>query len=293
MGAPTALGSTRIDSDACVTMDTQNLTIKAGRANTHYWRDLWSYRELFYFLVWRDILVRYKQTLIGVAWAVIKPVVAMLVFTVIFGRIAGLPSGDVPYPIMVFVAMLPWQFFASALMDSSNSLVADASLITKIYFPRLIIPASAVFVGLVDFVIATMILGAMMVWYGYTPGWQILTLPIFVVYTFLVSLGAGIWFGALNVKYRDFRFIVPFVVQLGIFISPVGFSSAVIPEQWRLLYSLNPMVGVIDGFRWAVLGEQFSVYVPGVVLSVSLVLIVLVSGIWYFRRTERTFADVI
>ena len=274
-------------------MNSKNLIIKAGRPNTHYWRDVWSYRELFYFLVWRDSLVRYKQTLIGVAWTVIKPVVAMLVFTVFFGRIAGLPSGDVPYPIMVFVAMLPWQFFASALMDSSNSIVADASLITKIYFPRLIIPASAVFVGLVDFIIATIILGIMMVWYGFTPGWEILAAPVFAAYTFLVSLGAGIWFGALNVRYRDFRFIVPFVVQLGIFVSPVGFSSAIIPERWRLVYSLNPMVGVIDGFRWAVLGEQFSIYWPGFLLSVLIVLIILFSGIWYFRKTERTFADVI
>jgi len=274
-------------------MNSKNLIIKAGRPNAHYWRDMWSYRELFYFLVWRDVLVRYKQTLIGVAWAVIKPLVAMAIFAVVFGRIAGLPSGDVPYPIMVFVAMLPWQFFASALMDSSNSLVNDASLVTKIYFPRLIIPASAVFVGLVDFIIAAIILGAMMVWYGFSPGWQILAVPVFVAITFLVSLGAGIWFGALNVKYRDFRFIVPFVVQLGMFVSPVGFSSTVIPDQWRLVYSLNPMVGVIDGFRWAVLGEQFSIYLPGFLLSMFIVLIILFSGIWYFRQTERTFADII
>ncbi len=274
-------------------MQNRQLIIRAGRPHSHYWRDLWSYRELFYFLVWRDILVRYKQTLIGVAWAVIKPLAAMLIFTVVFGRIAGLPSGDVPYPILVFVAMLPWQFFASALMDSSNSLVNDASLITKIYFPRLIVPASAVFVGLVDFAIAATILSLMMLWYGVSPGWEILALPIFVFVTFAVSLGTGIWFGALNVKYRDFRFIVPFVVQLGMFISPVGFSSNVIPDQWRLVYSLNPMVGVIDGFRWAVLGEQSALYWPGFLLSLLIVLGLLLSGIRYFRRTERTFADVI
>jgi lipopolysaccharide transport system permease protein len=274
-------------------MNSKNLIIKAGRPNAHYWRDMWSYRELFYFLVWRDVLVRYKQTLIGVAWAVIKPLVAMAIFAVVFGRIAGLPSGDVPYPIMVFVAMLPWQFFASALMDSSNSLVNDASLVTKIYFPRLIIPASAVFVGLVDFIIAAIILAIMMIWYGFSPGWQILAVPVFIAITFLVSLGAGIWFGALNVKYRDFRFIVPFVVQLGMFVSPVGFSSTVISDQWRLVYSLNPMVGVIDGFRWAMLGEQFSIYLPGFMLSMLIVLIILFSGIRYFRQTERTFADII
>ena len=274
-------------------MNSQNLIIRAGQPNSHYWKDLWSYRELFYFLVWRDVLVRYKQTLIGVAWAILKPCVAMVIFTVVFGRIAGLPSGDVPYPIMVFVAMLPWQFFASALMDSSNSLVADASLITKIYFPRLIIPVSAVFVGLIDLLIAGLLLGVMMIWYGFSPGWQLLAVPVFMVITFLASLGAGIWFGALNVKYRDFRFIVPFVVQLGMFVSPVGFSSNIIPEQWRLLYSLNPMVGVIDGFRWAVLGEQFNIYWPGFLLSMLIVLILLLSSIWYFRQTERTFADVI
>lgn len=274
-------------------MKSNEIVIEAGYTRRRYWKDIWAYRELFHFLVWRDLLVRYKQTVLGVGWAALKPFITMVVFTIVFGKLAGLPSDGAPYPILVFTALLPWQFFANALMDSSNSLINDASLITKIYFPRLIIPSSAILVSFVDLLISGVIMAALMVWYGFIPGWQILTLPFFLLITFAISLGAGFWFGALNVKYRDFRHLVPFVVQLGLFISPVGFSSSIVPDQWRLLYSLNPMVGVIDGFRWAVLGQQSHLYWPGFVMSLVLIGIVLTSGIWYFRRVERSFSDVI
>ncbi|WP_414542658.1 ABC transporter permease [Nostoc sp. CCY0012] len=271
----------------------QELVIEAGRSEQQYWQDLWRYRELFYFLAWRDILVRYKQTAIGVIWALIRPFLTMVVFTVVFGKIANLPSGGVPYPILVFSAMLPWQFFSTALSECSNSLVANANLISKIYFPRLIVPISAVIVSFVDFMISGIILLALIAWYNYVPNWYILTLPLFIGIAFAASIGAGLWLAALNVEYRDFRYIVPFIVQFGLYISPVGFSSNVVPEQWRLLYYLNPMVGVIDGFRWAILGGDAKIYWTGFILSIGLVLFLLVSGIWYFRKTERTFADVI
>ena len=271
----------------------EELIIEAGRTERHYWRDLWRYRELFYFLAWRDVLVRYKQTVIGIAWTVIRPLLTMIVFTIIFGKLAKLDSQDVPYPILVFAAMLPWQFFASSLTECSSSLIGNANLISKIYFPRLIVPTSAVIVSLVDFLISAVLLGLLMVCYRLPPHWQILTLPAFILLAFAASMGAGLWFGALNVKYRDFRYVVPFIVQFGLYISPVGFSSSVVPEQWRLLYSLNPMVGVIDGFRWAILGGQVGLYLPGFLLSVAVVGLLFFSGIWYFRRTEKGFADVI
>jgi len=269
------------------------LVIEAGRTERQYWKDLWRYRELFYFLAWRDILVRYKQTVIGLAWALIRPFLTMVVFTVVFGQLAKLPSEGAPYPILVFSGMLPWQFFASALAECSNSLISNANLISKVYFPRLIVPASAVIVSFVDFLVSGMILLALMAWYNFVPSWRILTLPLFIGIAFAASMGAGLWLAALNVKYRDFRYIVPFIVQLGLYISPVGFSSSIVPQQWRWLYSLNPMVGVIDGFRWAILGVDAKVYWPGFTLSVGLVCLLLVTGIWYFRKTERTFADVI
>lgn len=269
------------------------LIIEAGRTESQYWKDLWRYRELFYFLAWRDILVRYKQTIIGIAWALIRPLLTMIVFTIVFGRLANLPAGGAPYPILVFSAMLPWQFFANALSECSNSLIVNANLISKVYFPRLIVPASAVMVSFVDFLISGMILLALMIGFNFAPDWRILTLPLFILIAFAAAIGAGLWLAALNVKYRDFRYIVPFIVQFGLYISPVGFSSEIVPEQWRLLYSLNPMVGVIDGFRWAILGEAAQLYLPGFALSVSLVVLLLVSGVWYFRKTERTFADVI
>ena len=269
------------------------LVIEAGRTERQYWKDLWRYRELFYFLAWRDILVRYKQTVIGLAWALIRPFLTMVVFTVVFGQLAKLPSEGAPYPILVFSGMLPWQFFASALAECSNSLISNANLISKVYFPRLIVPASAVIVSFVDFLVSGMILLALMAWYNFVPSWRILTLPLFIGIAFAASMGAGLWLAALNVKYRDFRYIVPFIVQFGLYISPVGFSSSIVPERWRLIYSLNPMVGVIDGFRWAILGVNAKVYWPGFMLSIGLVCLLLVTGIWYFRKTERTFADVI
>jgi len=270
-----------------------NLVLEPGRAERHYWRDLWRYRELFYFLAWRDLLVRYKQTVIGVAWALLRPFLTMVVFTVVFGKIAGLPSGGVPYPILVFAGMLPWQFFSNALSESSGSLVSNANLISKVYFPRLIVPAGAVIVGFVDFLISFVIMAALMVWYGFLPGIQILTLPLWILLAFLAAIGPGLFITALNVKYRDFRYVIPFVVQFGLYVSPVGFRSDVVPEQWRLLYSLNQMVGVIDGFRWAICGGEFAIYWPGFAASLAITVFFLWFGIRYFRKTERTFADVI
>ena len=269
------------------------LIIEAGRSENQYWKDIWRYRELFYFLAWRDILVRYKQTAIGIAWALIRPFLTMIVFTVVFGKIARLPSEGVPYPILVFAAMLPWQFFANAIGECSNSLLSNSNLISKVYFPRLIVPASAVIVSFVDFLISGAIMLALMAWYNFVPDWRILTLPLFIIIAFAAAMGGGLWFAALNVQYRDFRYIVPFIVQFGLYISPVGFSSTVVPEQWRFLYSLNPMVGVIDGFRWAILGGDTKLYWLEFLLSTALVALLVVSGIWYFRKMERTFADVI
>ena len=269
------------------------LVIEAGRSERHYWRDLWRYRELFFFLAWRDILVRYKQTVIGILWALGRPLLTMLVFTLVFSKLAKLPSGGVPYPILVFAALLPWQFFSSAFSGAGESLVSNAGMISKVYFPRLVIPASAVIVAFVDFLISVVILVGLMIWYGFAPNLRMLSLPLFIFVAFAAAMGAGLWIASLNVKYRDFRIIVPFVVQFGLYISPVGFSSNIVPEKWRLLYSLNPMVGVIDGFRWAILGGNTQLYWPGFLLSISLVLVILATGIFYFRKTEKTFADVI
>lgn len=270
------------------------LVIEAGRTERHYWRDLWRYRELFFFLAWRDILVRYKQTVIGIAWAVLRPFLTMIVFTVVFSKLAKLPSeGGAPYAIMVYAAMLPWQFFASSLSEASNSLIGNEKLISKVYFPRLIIPASSVITSFVDFLISAAILAGLMLWYQFVPGWRLLALPFFIGIAFLASMGWGLWLTALNVKYRDFRYVVPFIVQFGLYISPVGFSSTIVPDKWRLLYSLNPMVGVIDGFRWAILGGDSNLYLPGFLVSLGVVLVSVVWGVWYFRSTEKTFADVI
>ena len=271
----------------------KELIIEAGSIESQYWKDLWRYRELFYFLAWRDILVRYKQTAIGITWALLKPFLTMIVFTVVFGNIAKLPSQGVPYPILVFAGMLPWQFFANALGECSNSLIGNANLISKVYFPRLIVPTSAVIVSFVDFLISGIILLGLMAWYKFVPDWRILTLPFFILIASAASMGAGLWLAALTVQYRDFRFVVPFIIQFGLYISPVGFSTNIVPEQWRLLYSINPMVGVIDGFRWAILGGNANIYMPNFLLSIGLVFLLLWSGIWYFRKMERTFADVI
>lgn len=269
------------------------LIIEAGRTERTYWRDLWNYRELFYFLAWRDTLVRYKQTAIGVAWALIRPLVTMLVFTIVFGKIAKLPSDGVPYPILVFAAVLPWQFFASAFSEAGNSLVANSGMLSKIYFPRLIIPTSAVMTSLIDFLASIVILIGLMAWYGLWPSWQIVTLPLFTLLAFAAAMGCGIWIAALNVTYRDFAYVIPFMLQLGLYLSPVGFASSVVPGQWRLLYSLNPMVSVIDGFRWAIIGGNSELYLPGFLLSCAVIALLLLTGIAHFRRTERTFADVI
>lgn len=272
----------------------REIIIEPKTINKQYWKDLWSYKELFYFLAWRDIKVRYKQTVIGITWAVIRPFLTMIVFSFIFGNLAGFPSEEgVPYPVMVFAALLPWHFFANSLSESSNSLIVNANLISKVYMPRLILPASSVVVNLVDFIISFGIMVLIMAYYRFVPDWKILVLPLFLLMALLTAYGFSIWFGALNVRYRDFRYIVPFIVQFGLYISPVGFSSSVIPEKWRLLYSINPMVGVIDGFRWAILGRDVSIYWPGFVVSVVLLLVVFITGLLYFRRTEKTFADVI
>ncbi len=271
-----------------------DLIIEAGRTEKNYWRDLWRYRELFYFLAWRDILVRYKQTVIGITWALIRPLLTMIVFTLVFGKLAKLPAGNAPYPILVFSALLPWQFFANAFTESSNSLIGHANMISKIYFPRLVVPTSAVIVSFVDFLISGAILVALMLWYGFAPSVRIVALPLFIILAFCAAMGAGLWIAALNVKYRDFRYVVPFIVQFGLYISPVGFSSSIVPEKWRLTYCLNPMVGVIDGFRWAILSDASTpFYWPGFALSLGIVVLVLYTGIFYFRKTEKTFADVI
>ena len=268
-------------------------TIEAGKAERHYWMDLWRYRELFYILAWRDIAVRYKQTAIGVLWAVIRPVLTMMILVVVFGKIAKLPSEGVPYPIFVFAAMLPWVFFSSAFADASNSLIGNANLISKVYFPRLIIPVAPVIVALIDFMISFAILLILMVWYGYWPDWHVIVLPLFLLLGFLAALGAGLFVASLNVKYRDFRFIIPFVVQLGLYISPVGFSTTIVPEQYRLIYYLNPMVAVVDGFRWAISGGNTAFNPEELIMSVCVVAILCVTGVMHFRKTEKTFADVI
>ena len=271
----------------------EEIIIEPGRGLKHYWRDLWNYRELFYFLAWRDLAVRYKQTAIGVAWSLVRPFLTMVVFTVVFGKLAGLPSGNTPYPILVFAALLPWQFFANALTASSESLVGSANMISKVYFPRLAIPTSAVIVSFVDFLLSFAMMLILMGWYRFVPSWRMVTLPLWVLLAFGAAMGAGFWFASLPVKRREFRFIVPFVVQFGVYISPVGFSSSIVPDKWRFLYALNPLVGVIDGFRWAIIGGDAELYFPGLAISIGLVVLLLVSGIWYFRKTERTFADVI
>jgi lipopolysaccharide transport system permease protein len=271
----------------------QEVIIKAGLAERHYWDDLWRYRELFRVLAWRDVAVRYKQTVIGACWAVIRPFLTMIAFTVIFGKVANLPSvGTAPYPIMVFAGMLPWTFFSSALSDASGSLVSNANLISKVYFPRLIVPMAAVGVTLVDFTINFVMMVAMMIWYRFLPGWQIVLLPGFVVLALLAGLGPGLLLTALNVKYRDVRFIIPFLVQFGLFVSPIGYSLEIIPQQWRLLYSFNPVVGVIDGFRWCILGGQSQLYLPGLLLSVVVTAFFLWFGIRHFRKMEKRFADL-
>lgn len=268
------------------------LVFEPGRTARHYWRDVWRYRELLYVLAWRDIVVRYKQTAIGITWALLRPAVTMGVFLA-FRELAGIGQGAVPEPILVCAAVLPWHFFSSALTESSGSLIANSNLISKVYFPRLLIPWAAVATAFVDFLITLALLGALMLWYGSAPGWQLLALPLFVVVVFALSLGAGLWLAALNVEYRDFRYVVPFIVQLGLFISPIAFTTSSVPAQWRPLFFLNPMVGIIDGFQWSILGSAALVEVRSVGVAVTVTALIFLLGVWYFRRMERTFADVI
>ena len=270
------------------------VVIEAGRSERHYWLDLWRYRELFRVLAWRDLSVRYKQTVIGVLWALLRPFLTMVVFTVIFGRIAKLPTdGNAPYALMVFAGILPWSFFSSGLSEASNSLITNSNLISKVYFPRLILPIATVVVAFVDFLISFCILLVLMGWYRFVPDWRIIVLPVFTLLAFFASVGPALWITALNVKYRDFRYVIPFVIQLGLYVSPVGFSSSVVPEQWRLLYSLNPMVGVIDGFRWCILRGQSELYPPGLLASGVMIAFFLWFGVRQFRNTEKSFADLI
>lgn len=272
----------------------QRLVIEAGRAEAQYWRDLWAYRELFAVLAWRDVAVRYKQTVIGITWALIQPLLTMVVFTVIFGRVADLPAdGAAPYPIMVFAALLPWQLFATSMTQASNSVVSNSALVGKVYFPRLIVPSASAVVALVDFAISLCMLAVLMAVFGFFPDWRVVFLPLFLLLGVATAMGPALWLSAMNVKYRDFRYIVPFIVQFGLYVSPVGFSSSNIPEEWRFLYGLNPMVGVIDGFRWCLLGGEASLHMPSFVLSLCLTALFLWIGIRAFRKTERTFADLL
>lgn len=278
-----------------------DLWIEAGHAEKHYWLDLWRYRELFVILAWRDVAVRYKQTVAGTAWALVQPFLSMVIMTLIFGRVAGLPSiGNAPYAIMVFAALLPWQFFSNALSASGQSVVSNRDMISKVYFPRIIVPTASVLVSFVDFLVSLLILAAMMVWYQFPPGWNLLTLPVFMLLAAVSALGAGLVLTALTVQYRDFRFLVPFIVQFGMFVSPVGYNSAVIVEKlgselsWLYyVYCLNPLVFVIEGFRWCILGGEFRLLESPMLVSLAVSFLLLAAGISYFRKTERSFADVI
>jgi lipopolysaccharide transport system permease protein len=270
------------------------LIIEPGRTEKNYWADLWRYRELFYILAWRDLKVRYKQTVIGVAWSLIRPLLTMVIFTVVFGRIAKMPTvGAAPYPIMVFAGLLPWYFFSTSLTEASTSLIGNTNLISKVYFPRLIIPASSIITSFVDFLISFLLMLVLMAWYQFIPSWHIIFLPVFLIVAFGASFGIGLWLTTMNVKYRDFRYIIPFIVQFGLYISPVGFSSSNISEKWRLLYSLNPMVGVIDGFRWCIIGTSAPIYWPGFYASLAVIVFALWYSIRHFRKMEKAFADYI
>lgn len=269
------------------------IVLEPGKTDKHYWKDVFQFRDLFWVLARRDVSVRYKQTVIGILWAVLRPLLTMLVFTLIFGKIAKLPSEGVPYSLLVFTGMIPWFFFASSVTESSNSLVTNANLLSKVYFPRILVPLSSVLVAAMDFVIGMVLLTIMLLYFDFMPSWRLLTIPFFLAVAFSAASGIGLLFSALNVKYRDFQFIVPFVVQFGLYLSPVGFSSSVVPEKWQLAYALNPMVAVIDGFRWALLGDAFQIRWDIQLISISVAVILLGSGIWFFRRFERGIADVI
>jgi len=268
------------------------IIIEAGRPSANYWRDLWRYRELAGLLAWRDIKVRYKQAALGIAWAVIQPAVQTILLTFVFGKLAKMPDGGVPYPLIVLTGLLPWQLFTSAFSGAGNSLVGNSHLISKVYFPRLLVPLSALAVALVDFVVMLALALPVIVIFGQSPGWQLLLLPLFVALALLIAFGAGLWITALTVKFRDFRFITPFILQVGVFITPVGFRTDFLPN-WRDLLALNPLSGVVDGMRWCLLGGRTDLYLPGLGVSIAVAFLLLASGIWYFRRTERQFADII
>jgi lipopolysaccharide transport system permease protein len=270
------------------------VTIAPGQSERNYWNDLWKFRELFYILSWRDIKVRYKQTVIGALWSIVRPLLTMIIFTVVFSRIAKMPANTTaPYAIMVYAGMLPWTFFATSLTEASNSLISNSNLITKVYFPRLIVPTASVFTSLVDFLISFCLMLLLYLWFGYAPGWQILLMPVLLLYAFLTSIGIGLFITALNVKYRDFRYIVPFIVQFGLYLSPVGFNSSVVPEKYRLLYSLNPMVGVIDTFRWALMNGDQNIHLDSILVSFGVTVLFVWLGIRKFRKMEKSFADLI
>lgn len=273
-------------------LSAQEIILEPGRSERNYWRDLWRFRELLYILTHRDILVRYKQTVIGVAWALLRPGLTMLIF-VAFRRMTRQTASSVPDAILVYAALLPWQFFSSALSEASSSLIGNANLVSKVYFPRLLIPASAVVTSFADFGVMLGLLAALMIWYRYVPGWQMLFLIPLTLLTFALSSGMGFLLAALNVEYRDFRYIVPFIVQFGLFVSPVAFQTASVPDDWRMLYALNPMVGIIDGFRWSILRGQTPLALDTLGIAIVMTILFLCLGIWYFRRSERGFADVI
>ena len=270
------------------------IILERGRADRNYWSDLWAYRELFVILAWRDLAVRYKQTALGLVWAVIRPLLTVTVLTIVFGRLARLPGdGSAPYVLMVYAGTLIWFLISTIFGDASNSLISNKNLIGKVYFPRLIVPSAYVVVALVDFAISFVLLLVTATWLGFWPDWRIILLPVFVALGVLASLGPALCFAALNVKYRDFRYIIPFLLQFGLYVSPIGFSSAAVPEEWRLLYSLNPIVGIVDGVRWCLLRGEAQLYVPGFLLSIGIIVLLLIGGIKYFRQTERSFADIL
>jgi len=265
--------------------------IRPGVAQRDYWRDLWAKRELIYFLAWRDVIVKYKQTIVGILWVLIRPVFTLMVFTLVFGKIAALPSSNVPYALLVFSGLMPWLFFAASVSEVSNSVQTNAALVGKIYFPRLIITIAVLLVCFVDYAVSCLLIVGVALWTGVPPDWRILYLPLLTLWVAALGYGVGLCGAALNVRYRDFRHLIPFALQLGVYVSPVAYSAHLVPEKWRWLYSLNPMTGIIDGFRWAILGQRFDVYVPGMVFSIAATVVILALGLYWFRRVERQFVD--
>lgn len=272
--------------------DAPAIVLEAGRTEANYWRDLWRYRELAGFLAWRDVKVRYKQAALGAGWAIIQPAIQTILLTFVFGKLAKMPDGGVPYPLIVLCGFLPWQLFTGAFTGAGNSLVGNSHLISKVYFPRLIVPVAALAVALVDFGIVLALAVPIIAIFGPTPSWQLLALPAFVLLALMIALGAGLWITALTVRFRDFRFITPFILQIGVFVTPVGYRTDFLPN-WRDLLALNPLAGVVDGMRWCLLAGKTQLYVPGLALSVLTAVLLLITGLWYFRRVERQFADII